>query len=101
MNLLRTFIALLPAVLAVPVAGAQTGSANPAATVHVEAMASSDELLADPPGREALSRVPWAAHAPTVYGPASASTQTDFVFIDEVPLQAGMFDQPTAWEDEP
>ena len=101
MNLLRAITLLLPLALAAPVAYAQTNVANPALTTHAGHITSSDDLLADPPAGEALSRVPWAAAVPAVSDQIDATPQAEFVFADEVPLQAGMFDSPTVWEDEP
>lgn len=101
MNLLRAITVLFPLALAAPGAYAQTNVANPALTTHVGHIASSDDLLADRPAPKALPRIPWAAAAPAVSDQTDATPQAEFVFADEVPLQAGMFDSPTAWEDEP
>lgn len=101
MNLLRAITLLLPLALAVPVAYAQTNVANPALTTHAGHIASSGDLLADTPGGEPLPRVPWAAAAPAVSDQIDATPQVEFVFADDVPLQAGMFDSATVWEDEP
>lgn len=101
MKLLRAIPLLLPLALAVPVAYAQTHEANPALTTRVGYIASSADLLANPPAREALPRVPWAAAASNDSDQTVSTPQVEFVFADEVPLQAGMFDSPTAWEDEP
>lgn len=101
MSLLRAVTVLFPLALAVPVAYAQTDMANPALTAHAGHIESSDDLLADPQARGALSRVPWATTASAGSDLISAAPQAQFVFADEAPLQAGMFDSPTAWEDEP
>lgn len=101
MNLLRAITVLLPFAVAVPVGYAQTRETSIAVTTHVGAMTSTDDLLADPPASEALPRVPWAATASTASDPALPTPRAEFVFADEVPLQAGMFDSPTVWEDEP
>ncbi|QSX75848.1 hypothetical protein HIV01_004815 [Lysobacter arenosi] len=101
MNFLRTIAVLLPLASAVPVAYAQARQPDPVVATHVGHLASSDDLLAGPPAREALHRIPWAATASTDSDLAPEAPQAEFVFAAEVPLQAGMFDSPTVWEDEP
>ena len=101
MNLLRTLTALLPLAFAVPASYAQTHETNLAPTTHVEHLTSSDDLIAVPSTLQALPRAPWATTAPAVSDLTVAPPQARFVFADEVPLQAGMFDSATAWEDEP
>ncbi len=101
MNLLPTLGVLLTLALSVPAAYARAPATPPGPTAQDGHIASSDDLLAVPAGKQSFRRAPWTVAAPGVSEPTGATPQADFVFADEVPLQAGMFDSPTAWEDEP
>lgn len=81
----------------------------PAAYAQQSVRERADDLLPASSGVPApVNRAPWIVADPanSPIDPAARRTsvnapQVDLKFADEVPLQPGMFDSATAWEDEP
>ncbi|MFC3816234.1 hypothetical protein [Lysobacter sp. GCM10012299] len=97
MNTSRLLAAVFIAALAIPAAQAQQsdGRATPVAEASFSA---ADNHLAVRLNSDWQPPTPWAIPGTA---PDLAIQQVDLKFADETPLKPGMFDSPTAWEDEP